>query len=74
MQELKISIDDETLEAYRNYARQHGISLAEAIGLVLRRGAAAAQRDWLEEFFRVMDNAAANSQGRAWRRDELYDV
>ena len=29
---------------------------------------------WLEEGFKLMDRADANSEGRKWKRADLYDV
>jgi hypothetical protein len=30
--------------------------------------------EWIEECFRLMDRAGANSKGLEWKREELYDV
>ena len=74
MQQLNITIEDGTLAAYKKYARQHGISLDEAIQRVLAQGVSPAQKDWLEECFRLMDEAEANSNGKRWCREDLYSV
>ena len=29
---------------------------------------------WLEESFQLMDEAAADSRGRKWKREDIYDV
>jgi len=29
---------------------------------------------WLEESFKLMDRVGANSEGRKWKREDLYDV
>ena len=29
---------------------------------------------WLEECFKMMDRASANSRGLKWNREDLYDV
>lgn len=30
--------------------------------------------NWLEESFKLMDQAGVSSKGKKWKRDELYDV
>jgi len=74
MQQLRIEIEDDVLEAYKAYARQRGMSLDELIRSVLARGISPARTDWLEECFRLMDEAGAGSGGRRWRRGDLYQA
>ena len=74
MQQLNIAIDDHTLDAYKEYAKQHGMSLDEVVRRVLAQGVSPARKGWLEECFRLMDQAGADSKGERWKREDLYDV
>ena len=75
MKNITIAIDEKTLAAGREYARQHKTSLNKLIRqllerAVMRQGAAS----WTEDFFRLADEAKGNSRGKRWRREDLYDV
>lgn len=72
-QRLSITIEDTTLEACRQYAQEHGMSLDEAIQHVLESNVSPRRKGWLEECFQLMDQAGADSQGRTWTREDLYD-
>ena len=72
MQQLRINVADDTLEAYKQYARQHGLSLDEVVQAVVARGVTPQCQDWLEECFDLMDRSGANSQGQRWKREDLY--
>ena len=74
MRQLEIAIEDETLEACREYARRRGMSLEEAVGQMLARVVRPARKGWLKECFALMDKTGANSQGRQWKREDLHDV
>lgn len=73
VQQLTIDIEENVLLAYEEYARQRGLSLNEVIQRVLAEGISPARTDWLEECFRLMDEAGVGSGGRRWRRADLYD-
>lgn len=74
MRQVTIAIEDDVLQSYKQYAQQHGLSLDELIQRVLSWGISPARADWLEDCFRLMDRAGANSGGRRWKREDLYDV
>jgi hypothetical protein len=73
IQRVSITIEDTTLEACRQYAEAHGMSLDEAIQHVLESSVSPRRKEWLDECFQLMDQAGADSQGRHWNREELYD-
>ena len=74
MKNITISIDDEVLEAGRDYARRHKISLNALVRKLLAQTVLPSSQNWLDECFQLMDRADADSGGRRWKREELYDV
>ena len=74
MKNITISIDDEVLEAGRKYAQRHSMSLNTLIRKLLAQTVLPSSKTWLDECFQLMDRANANSGGRRWKREELYDV
>jgi hypothetical protein len=46
----------------------------EAVRETLVGYAADDPQSWLDESFKLMDQAGVNSEGRRWKREELYDV
>ena len=74
MKNITISIDEEVLEAGRKYAKMHNTSLNALIRRLLKQAVIKQSSGWLEECFELMDQQEANSKGRRWKREELYDV
>ncbi len=74
MRQLTIAIEDDTLDAYREYARRHNMTLEQVVHDVLSQGVSPAREGWLEECFKLMDRSRADSHGRQWHREDLYDV
>ena len=74
MKNITLSIDDEVLKAGREYARKHHISLNNLIRKLLAQTVLPSSQYWLDECFSLMDKAKADSGGRKWTREELYDV
>lgn len=74
MKNITISIDDEVLEAGRKYAQKHNMSLNSLIRKLLSQAVMSSSQNWLDDCFQLMDRTNANSGGRKWRREELYDV
>ena len=74
MKNITISIEEDLLEAGREYAKRHNMSLNSLIRKLLAQTVQSESRNWLEECFSLMDQANANSGGRKWTREELYDV
>ena len=73
MPNVTLSIDEKTLNASREYAKRHNISLNALIRQMLRQRVSRQGNEWLEECFSKMDAAAGDSEGKKWTRDELYD-
>ena len=73
MPNITISIDEELLKSGRKYAEKHQTSLNALIRKLLEDTVRLQSNDWLEECFNLMDRADANSKGKKWQREELYD-
>ena len=73
MPNITISLDEELLKSGRKYAEKHQTSLNALIRKLLEDTVRLQSNDWLEECFNLMDRADANSKGKKWQREELYD-
>ena len=74
MPNVTISMNEELLNAGREYAKRHNISLNALIRKLLERTVKRSSKDWLDECFQKMDRASGDSKGVKWQREELYDV
>lgn len=74
MKNITISIEEEVLEAGRKYAKTHNTSLNALIRRLLKQAVVRQSTEWLDECFELMDKQKANSEGKRWEREELYDV
>ena len=74
MPNITISLDEDLLKAGRQYAKKHNTSVNAVIRKLLEQTIRVQSKDWLEECFKLMDQAEVNSQGMRWKREDLYDV
>ncbi len=74
MKNITISVDEKVLEAGREYAKKHDISLNALIRKLLTQTVQPDSEDWLDECFLLMDKAGAYSDGEKWSREDLYDI
>jgi hypothetical protein len=74
MPNVTISLDEELIKAGRRYAECHHTSLNTLVRKLLEQTVGVQAKDWLDECFSLMDRAEGNSEGRRWRREDLYDV
>lgn len=74
MPNITISLDEDLLKVSRRYAEKHQTSLNAMIRKFLEQNVKRDSDDWLEECFCLMDQAHGNSEGRSWKREDLYDV
>jgi len=72
MKNITLSIDEETLEAGRDYAKRHNMSLNALIRRLLKQTVLSSSTQWLAESFEIMDKARGNSRGKRWKREDLY--
>ena len=74
MPNITISIDEDLLKAGRQYAKKQNTSLNALIRKLLGKTVKCESKNWLDECFKLMDQAEVNSQGKRWKREDLYDV
>jgi hypothetical protein len=72
MKNITLSLDDELLEAGREYAQRHHTTLNALVRELLVRTVLADRQGTVKEMFRLMDSAPGNSRGRRWKREDLY--
>ena len=72
MKNITLSIDEETLDAGREYAQRHQTTLNGLVRELLVKTVLADKKAGVSEMFRLMDAHPGNSQGRHWTREDLY--
>lgn len=73
MPNVTISIDEDLLQAGRRYAERNRTSLNGLVRQLLEDTVRSQEGGWIDDCFELMDRADADSKGRRWRREELYD-
>ncbi len=71
---ITLAIDDETLAAARAYAKRHDTSVNALVRELLAQRVGSRRRQWIDQCFEFMDKANGDSQGKRWRREDLYRV
>jgi hypothetical protein len=74
MPNVTISLNENLLKLGKKYVEKHNTSLNALIRKLLEETVKYQSTDWLDECFNLMDKAKSNSQGRKWKREDLYDV
>lgn len=74
MKNITLSLDEKILEAGREYAKAHHMSLNALIRKLLAQTVLPAGENWLDEMLGLMDAARGDSHGQKWSREDLYDV
>jgi plasmid stability protein len=73
-----VYLEPDLHKALKIKAAESAKSVSEIINDVVRESltgySAADAENWIEESFKLMDQAGADSKGRHWKREELYDV
>jgi hypothetical protein len=84
MKNITLAIDEDTLERGEEYAKRHHTSLNGLVQDLLEREVKPDSGDWVEEMFRLMDEASAHkdcledeaqgdSEERKWTKEEIND-
>lgn len=74
MRNVTISVEDNVLQAGRNYAKSHHLSLNGLIRRLLYKiTMKQSKRQWLEECVQLMNKTRGHSHGKKWKREELYE-
>jgi hypothetical protein len=66
MKNITLSIDEETLDAGREYAQRHQTTLNGLVRDLLVKTVLADRKAAVTEMFRLMDAHPGNSKGRRW--------
>jgi len=74
MKNITLSIDDEILQAGREYARIHNISFNVLVRKLIEQTVVPQKGQWLEDTFTLMDKLNVSSKNKKWTREELYRV
>jgi hypothetical protein len=74
MKNITLSIDDDILQAGREYARSHNVSFNVLVRRLIEQTVVQKQSRWLDDTFSLMDKANVTSVGSSWTREELYRV
>ncbi len=74
MPNITISLDKDLLESGRQYAKKHNTSMNALIRKLLEQTVKPHSTDWMDHCFDLMDQAGADSKGKSWKREDLYDM
>jgi hypothetical protein len=72
MKNITLALDEETLEAGRDYAQRHNTTLNALVRELLVKKVLADKNAAVREMFRLMDAHPGNSGGNRWSREDLY--
>ncbi|HEX4999469.1 MAG TPA: hypothetical protein VFY29_14670 [Terriglobia bacterium] len=72
MKNITLALDEETLEAGRDYAQRHQTTLNALVRDLLVKTVVADRQAALREMLRLMDAYPGNSGGATWTREDLY--
>jgi len=72
MKNITLALDEETLEAGREYAQRHQTTLNTLVRELLTKTVLADRKAAVHEMFRLMDAHPGKSKGKRWKREELY--
>ncbi|MFP3091280.1 hypothetical protein LQZ21_13240 [Treponema sp. TIM-1] len=72
MKNITLAIDEETLTLGRKYAQKNNISFNMLVRKLINETVRMPQKNWLDDTFKLMDQANGNSGGKKWTREELY--
>ena len=74
MKNITLAIDEDILQAGREYARIHDMSFNVLVRKLIEQTVVPQKDKWLSDTFSLMDKVNVTSQGIKWTREELYRV
>ena len=74
MRNITLSIEDDVLQAGREYARIHNMSFNVLVRRLIEQTVVPKKGQWLEDTFTLMDKLNVSSGNQKWTREELYRV
>jgi hypothetical protein len=69
---ITLALDEETLNAGREYAQRHQTTLNALVRELLMKTVLADNKAAVNEIFRLMDAHPGDSRGKRWTREDLY--
>lgn len=73
MKNITLALDEETLEAGREYAQRHNTTLNNLVRELLRKTALGDRRTAAREMIRLMEDNPGRSSGIRWTRAQLHE-
>ena len=74
MKNITLSMDDDVLQAGREYARRHNMSFNVLVRKLVEQTVIQKKDLWLSDTFSLMDRLNVSSKNEKWTREELYRV
>lgn len=74
MRNITLSIDEDILQAGREYARIHNMSFNVLVRRLIEQTVTTKTDLWLDDTFSLMDRLNVSSGDQKWTREELYRV
>ncbi len=74
MKNITLSMEENIIKAGRQYAKAHHTTLNSLIRSLVEKVVINQSQQWLSECFSMMDQAKGRSQGKHWKREDLYRV
>jgi hypothetical protein len=74
MRNITLSIEDDMLQAGREYARIHNMSFNVLVRKLIEQTVVPKKGQWLDDTFSLMDKLNVSSGTQKWTREELYRV
>ncbi len=72
MKKITLALDEDTLDAARNFASRHETTVNALVRPLLTNTIVAHRQTGVAEMFRLMDAHPGNSRNRGWTRESLY--
>jgi len=74
MRNITLSIEDDVLQAGREYARIHNMSFNVLVRRLIEQTVVSRKDKWLDDTFSLMDKLNVSSGNQRWKREDLYRV
>ncbi len=72
MKNITLALDEKIIKKGRKYASKHHLTLNSLVRKLLEKTVEEDSQNWLEECFRLMDQARPRKATKKWRREDLY--
>ena len=74
MSNITLSMPEDLLKQSREYARKNATSLNALIRDVLQKTVAKREKQWGQEVLEMAKRCSVRSNGKKWKREDLYDA